>query len=370
MKKVYFVLKMPHDSYVGGIATIINSYIESSDSFYSQGYYPILYDYHNEKIDRIPCKKISNILYGILQAKYLLKTINENNDNNSDTIIHIHTSCRALFIKDVILARKIKKRTKCKVILSIHVGKLSTIYENIPTLLKTFTINTINKYIDKVLMLSNALVNEFLISGVNIDKCKVLYNFFNLTPINNINNKHSYLELIYIGAIKKEKGIIELLEAFSYFVGDSIHLHICGEITDNSIVEKIDEYKRIIGKQLTFHNYVKGQEKTRLLNECDILILPSYHEGFPLVVLEGMACKCAIVSTRVGSTPEVFTSENVFWIDIKDSQSIVNAIKYFSKNLEELQEMKEKNYIKSKEFEKQTHIKQLCHIYNDINLIQ
>ena len=43
---------------------------------------------------------------------------------------------------------------------------------------------------------------------------------------------------------------------------------------------------------------------------CDIFVLPTYTEGFPNVILESMACGCAIVTTPVGAIPEMLEEEN------------------------------------------------------------
>ena len=63
MKKVLFTLKMPHESYVGGIATVINGYLGSEAEFVNQGYFVDIFDYVNTKIDNIKPSKVSNVIY-------------------------------------------------------------------------------------------------------------------------------------------------------------------------------------------------------------------------------------------------------------------------------------------------------------------
>lgn len=47
-----------------------------------------------------------------------------------------------------------------------------------------------------------------------------------------------------------------------------------------------------------------------MLKKSATLVLPSYHEGLPMSVLEGMASGKAIISTTVGAIPEVIKEQN------------------------------------------------------------
>ncbi len=53
--------------------------------------------------------------------------------------------------------------------------------------------------------------------------------------------------------------------------------------------------------------FVKSSSDERLrelYGSCDIFVYPSNYEGFGLPPMEAMACKCAVVSTRVGAVPD------------------------------------------------------------------
>jgi glycosyltransferase involved in cell wall biosynthesis len=59
-----------------------------------------------------------------------------------------------------------------------------------------------------------------------------------------------------------------------------------------------------IPKDAEFHLRPMGERLRQLYCSCDIFLFPSRTEGFGLPPLEAMACKCAVVATRVGGIPD------------------------------------------------------------------
>lgn len=358
-KKVLFCCTKPKEgAYVGGVVSIIDNYMANEKIFNANGYDVELFDYHTSK--DFPNQKINNFLYGFAQKRALLKKMR----SDSVDIVNVHTSREFLFLKDLFLAKAITKRTSAKVFLTIHVGEEDTVFNRIK-LLKFYCIKIMNKYIHKVIFLSNHISNQFIESGLNSGKAIVLYNFHCLdNPKMKLKKTNDCLYLLYVGAIHREKGILELLEACVKLRNLNIHLDICGQITDSGIHEQYEAFINNLGDKVVIHGYVKGAQKTELFNRADVLLLPSYHEGMPLVILEALASGSAIISTKVGATPEILSNKNVLWVNIADSDSIANAIVRLYEDRELLDCMSSANKVKGNEFTAEFNIRKLCKIYN------
>jgi glycosyltransferase involved in cell wall biosynthesis len=58
---------------------------------------------------------------------------------------------------------------------------------------------------------------------------------------------------------------------------------------------------------VSYHGYVDEATKVELLEAGSVFVLPSHAEGLPIAILEAMAAGNAVVSTPVGSIPEVLS---------------------------------------------------------------
>jgi len=82
---------------------------------------------------------------------------------------------------------------------------------------------------------------------------------------------------------------------------------------------------------------IKGNEKEKFLIELDIFVFPTFYpfEGLPLVILEAMAAGLPIITTSVGSIPElVIDGETGFIIGKNNPQAAADAIIKLIENLE------------------------------------
>lgn len=344
--------------YKGGVATMIDAYMKGVDEFARNNY-----KLTHLNVAPTICtgnSKIDNIAYIYTQRKAVRQYLKE----HMFDVVHIHTSREYLFLKDVFLAKLISWEYKTPVVMTIHVGSIHTVYNRI-SWFKKRSIKLLNNCVSKVIFLSKAMCNDFIQEGLNKNQSTVLYNFhsFEQTTIWKY-TPHEEIRLLYVGAIHREKGIVELLAALSELSELGYHLNICGKLTDESIKDDIEKYSKKLGDKVSFLGYVSGSAKTELFKSSDLLILPSYHEGLPLVIMEALGAGCAIMATPVGSIPEVLTEENCIWIEIASVDSIKSRLSDLSNK--SLMKIKMSNLSLGKSFTFEEHVKTLVKIYNNL----
>lgn len=363
MKKIVEIFTWndsPND--FGGIKTILESYKQHLELFHEQGFDLDYFNYKPELVGKYG--KIGHIIYGFKQRSALKRFMRK----KDASAVHIHTSRDFLFLKDILLAKLIRKKYGIPVVITVHVGAAETVFSKTKIFQKRLT-NLANKYVSKMLFLSESIRNDFLGMGFNKDRTGVLYNFHDLTPASTVvENLESgkKLHLLYVGAIHREKGILDLLNAMQQLKDEDVHLDICGVVKEAGVkeefVKKLEELKGCVDMR----GLVKGAEKTAFYEKSDVLILPSYHEGLPMVILEALKTSCAIISTKVGGTPELLDDNNALWVDIQSPEQIVESIKYFLYHRDALNEMKYQNGLLSEKYSLNNHIKNLCQFYKDI----
>jgi len=123
------------------------------------------------------------------------------------------------------------------------------------------------------------------------------------------------------GRITEDKGFDILLEAAAIVHGGhpDAHFLIAGGTDSPDVHRQLTE--RIVQLGLGAHVHFLGLRKDlpRVLAESDIFLLTSRREGHPYVLLEAMACECAVVASRCGGVDEtVVEGESGFVVEIGD----------------------------------------------------
>ena len=176
------------------------------------------------------------------------------------------------------------------------------------------------------------------------------YNTLNLSSwsensiIMKYNNINCY-NILFMGRIDRSKGIFELIYSFKLLLKEynNINLIIAGRGQDEEEMRLLIENEKI--NNIVITGFVQGEEKSKLLKKSHIFVLPSYSEGMPNSVLEAFAYGLPIVTTKVGGLIDIFKEpENGVFAEIKDINSLSEAIKYLISNPNILESIAINNY--------------------------
>lgn len=114
--------------------------------------------------------------------------------------------------------------------------------------------------------------------------------------------------LIFVGRLSPEKGILDLLKAILKINDCRIHLRIVGEGRDRESIISFVE-KNNMKKNVELRGVKKwGEELFSEMKWAHCLVLPSYNEGLGMVCVEAMACGIPVIASNVGGIPELIKS--------------------------------------------------------------
>lgn len=101
----------------------------------------------------------------------------------------------------------------------------------------------------------------------------------------------------FVGRLVRDKGIPELVEAFSQLASSEAHLLLAGPYEPR---DPVDETTRArIAAHSRIHLLGAVKDPRGVYAASDFVVLPSHREGFPNVPLEAAAMGKAVVTTRV-----------------------------------------------------------------------
>ena len=151
------------------------------------------------------------------------------------------------------------------------------------------------RFCDLHVFISPALRNEFLQMAPGIGRSRVINNalpgLWMDLPIAPLQERD--IDVVFFGRWNPEKGIDVLL---SYLTTTPREIR-CGIYADHVPHEKI---RNVVVKPWVGENEVRA-----ILKRARVLVLPSYYEAYPTVILEALACGTPFVATNIGGVPDI-----------------------------------------------------------------
>ena len=209
-------------------------------------------------------------------------------------------------------------------VLFIYRGDFFDFYKR--SILNKIICNIILRFTDKLVVMSKKQKKE--LSCIVVDKR--IFILGNSLSEEFVFDKRRYeaRRFVYISNYIKEKGIFELLETFKNLKSksDGLILECFGGFTSDQEKIKILDYN---SSKIKINTFIGGAEKFKKINEADCLILPSWNEGQPTVILEAMSQGTIVLTTKVGLIGEMLGEDYPFYFDSKNMDSLEKCIEKF-----------------------------------------
>jgi glycosyltransferase involved in cell wall biosynthesis len=142
----------------------------------------------------------------------------------------------------------------------------------------------------------------------------------------NAQNTQKTQTIVFIGNIKKHKGLDLLLDAFSLARNEGLpyRLVVIGaqenfRTFDNTVLQKIES---LDGEAVTFTGFISDEQVMEYLSKAALLVQPSFYEGFCLPPLEAMVLGTHALISDIPVLKEIYDGYPVTFFRSGDSLAL------------------------------------------------
>jgi glycosyltransferase involved in cell wall biosynthesis len=150
--------------------------------------------------------------------------------------------------------------------------------------------------------------NYLTLKGYNPQKIEILPNVIRMDNYNDLERERSY-DIVVLSRFDKNKNISLILKAIAK-IDKSLNVQVLIAGHGSEYNNLIFESKSLgIEHNVHFVGWVEESRKKDIYNSARLFVLCSKGEGFPLSLLEAMACGCVPVISNVGDISDVVSND-------------------------------------------------------------
>lgn len=131
--------------------------------------------------------------------------------------------------------------------------------------------------------------------------------------------------LVSVGAVTPRKGFLDVVQVLSR-TGHACEWSVVGSLDADPVYAALLR-ERARGLPITLYGQVTPEETRALVQQSDVLLMPSYDENQPLVLLEAMAASVPAVAYAAGATRQMLEHGREGYIsEIGDVETLAEQV--------------------------------------------
>lgn len=241
--------------------------------------------------------------------------------------VHVNMAERlSVFRKGAIIA--LCRALRIPVVLHLHAAQLHHFYRNLPRLLQVL-VRWLFSLPTHCIVLGHAARN-FVVDELAVapEKVSIVINGVpGPTASRRKRQPGTPCRALFLGNLSERKGVSDLLRAIarSDLTAERFILSLAGGGDIAGYRKLVDDLQ--IGDRVHFEGWADQEKAAGLMAAADMLLLPSYDEGLPLVILEALANGVAVICTPVGEIPSVLEDGvHAYFVNPGDIAGIADAL--------------------------------------------
>lgn len=224
----------------------------------------------------------------------------------------------------------------------------------------------INKiYTDKISYIitpSEFYRTKFIEDGVNPNKIQAIHNSIEMNDYNVKTEDEGYA--LYFGRLSKEKGILNLINAFVKTNGGK--LYIAGEGPEKETIENIVK-KNKLEDRVKLLGFLNKEQMTEYTRKCKFVVVPSiWYENCPYSILETLAIGKPVIGAKIGGIPELISHEENGFVYETQSELTDYMNKLFEDDKLVKSFCKKSKELAEELYSREVYYEKLINIYNDV----
>lgn len=281
-------------------------------------------------------------------------------------VVHLHFASRASSVRKEYLARMALSKG-LKVVMHSHGAEYQMYWQEMGPRARARSLAVFQR-ISALIVLGHTWRDFFVSIGVPHERLAVMPNPVRLPAGVAPRATVGPVVCVYLGIISNRKGAFDLVDAVARMPLQSrqrLKLVMAGN-------GKVAELRRHVHDlelldSIEVRDWLSTEQRDALLAAAHVFVLPSYHEGLPMALLEAMAHGVAPLSTPVGSIAEIVKhGENGLLVSPGDIHSLAAALVRLVESASERAAFGTRARCAVEHLSLDTYLRRLCELYRAV----